>query len=133
MILFLHTATPTCFLSLEFDGIVSDYQWESGRELASGLLGYLQDTIQKHAVTTQHLTLKDVTGIVAYQGPGSFTGLRIGLTVLNTLADSEGIPIVGVTGDDWKEAGKQRLAAGENDQLVMPQYGAEPHITTQRK
>jgi len=26
-----------------------------------------------------------------------------------------------------------RLSAGENDELVMPEYGAEAHITTPRK
>ena len=75
----------------------------------------------------------DVSGIVGFKGPGSFTGLRIGLTVLNTFADSESIPIVGTIGEDWQIVGLQRLSSGENDKLVMPEYGAEAHITTPRK
>ena len=128
MILLLDTSTPVCKLSFVDGDWRFDDEWESGRTLAKGLLGYLQDNLAKHGKVWA-----DISGIVAYKGPGSFTGLRIGLTVLNTFADSESIPIVGTTGDDWQLVGIARLTAGENDELVMPEYGAEAHITTPRK
>lgn len=128
MILLLDTSTPICKLGLVDGDWRYDDEWESGRTLAKGLLGYLQDSLLKH-----DKTWADVSGIVAYKGPGSFTGLRIGLTVLNTFADSESVPIVGVTGDGWQSIGLARLARGENDELVMPEYGSDPHITTPRK
>ena len=128
MILLLDTSTSVCKLSLVEGDWRYDDEWESGRTLAKGLLGYLQDNLEKNGKTWT-----DISGIVAYKGPGSFTGLRIGLTVLNTFADSEAIAIVGSTGDDWQTTGLARLSAGENDQLVMPEYGAEAHITTPRK
>jgi len=74
-----------------------------------------------------------VTGLVVYQGPGSFTGLRIGITVFNTLAYTNKWPIVGTTGDNWRQAGIQRLEQGENDEIVLPEYGGEANITTPRK
>jgi len=128
MILLLDTSTPVCKVSLVNGDWRFDDEWESGRTLAKGLLRYLQDSLAKN-----DKTFTDIAGIVAFKGPGSFTGLRIGLTVLNTFADSEAVPIVGETGDDWQSVGLSRLAAGENDQLVMPEYGAEAHITTPRK
>lgn len=128
MILLLDTSTPICKLSFVDGDWRYDDEWESGRTLAKGLLGYLQDNLSKN-----DKTWKDISGIVAFKGPGSFTGLRIGLTVLNTFADSEAVPIVGSIGDDWQVEGLSRLAAGENDQLVMPEYGGEAHITTPRK
>jgi len=128
MILLLDTSTPVCKLSLIEGDVRYDDQWESGRTLAKGLLGYLHDALIKNGKTWT-----DISGIVAYKGPGSFTGLRIGLTVLNTFADSESIPIVGTTGDDWQSSGLARLENNENDELVMPEYGAEAHITTPRK
>ncbi|MBC7565208.1 tRNA (adenosine(37)-N6)-threonylcarbamoyltransferase complex dimerization subunit type 1 TsaB [Candidatus Saccharibacteria bacterium] len=128
MILLLDTSTPICKLSLVDNNWRYDDEWESGRTLAKGLLGYLQDSLTKH-----DKTWTDISGIVAYKGPGSFTGLRIGLTVLNTFSDSESIPIIGVTGDDWQAHGLDRLQRGENDELVMPEYGGDPHITTPRK
>jgi len=128
MILLLDTSTPVCKLSFVDGDWRFDDEWESGRTLAKGLLGYLQDNLAKNGKSWA-----DISGIVAYKGPGSFTGLRIGLTVLNTFADSEKVAIVGTTGDDWQSAGLARLSAGENDELVMPEYGAEAHITTPRK
>jgi tRNA threonylcarbamoyladenosine biosynthesis protein TsaB len=128
MILLLDTSTPVCKLSLIDGDWRFDDEWESGRTLAKGLLGYLE----KH-LSENDKNWKSISGIVAYKGPGSFTGLRIGLTVLNTIADSESVPIIGATGDDWQATGQARLEAGENDQLVMPEYGAEVHITTPRK
>jgi len=128
MILLLDTSTPVCKVSLVDGDWRFDDEWESGRTLAKGLLGYLQDILAKNGKVWT-----DISGIVAFKGPGSFTGLRIGLTVLNTFADSESIPIVGTTGDDWQSVGLQRLSSGENDTLVMPEYGAEAHITTPRK
>lgn len=128
MILFLDTSTYTCKLSLVDGEWRYDDQWEANRELAKGLLGYLRDQLEKN-----QKSWNDITGIVAYQGPGSFTGLRIGLTVLNTFAEAQGIPIVGATGEDWQESGLRRLEAGENDKIVLPEYGSEAHITQPRK
>ena len=63
----------------------------------------------------------------------SFTGLRIGLAVLNTIAHEQRIPIVGVTGDAWREECLDRLQNGRNDEIVLPEYGAEARVTKPRK
>lgn len=128
MILLLDTSTPVCKLGFAEGEWRVNSEWESGRELAKGLLGYIQEQLQAHGKSWD-----DISGIVAFQGPGSFTGLRIGLTVLNTLADANAIPIVGTTGIDWQEAGILRLESKENDKIVLPEYGGEPHITQPRK
>ena len=128
MILLLDTSTPTCFVTLVEGDLRTTYQWEAQRELAHGLLKYLKDTLAETGKTWN-----DLSGIVAYQGPGSFTGLRIGITVLNTLAYSLKIPIVGAMGSDWKETGLARLSQSENDSIVLPEYGGEANITTPRK
>ena len=76
---------------------------------------------------------EDIEGLVAYQGPGSFTGLRIGMSVANALAASLEIPIVGATGDSWIDDGIKRLLNKENDGVILPEYGSPPHITIQKK
>jgi len=82
---------------------------------------------------SQGRQLKDLNGIAIYKGPGSFTGLRIGLSVANTLADSLNLPIVSETGESWIEQACTRLQKNENEHIALPEYGAEPHITKQKK
>ena len=131
MILLLDTSTDMCKLSLmEGEHAERQYhdEWKADRDLAKSLPGYIKDQLN-----VVGKTLNDLTGIGVYQGPGSFTGLRIGITVLNTIADSQQIPIVGEQGVSWKEQSMKRLWAGENDKVVMPFYGSEANITTPRK
>jgi tRNA threonylcarbamoyladenosine biosynthesis protein TsaB len=128
MILLLDTSTPVCKLSLVDGDWRYDAEWESGRELAKGLLGYIQSELG-----AQGKSFNDLTGLVAFQGPGSFTGLRIGITVLNTLSYADRLPIVGATGDNWQQEGLARIRNGESDDIVLPEYGAEANITTPRK
>ncbi|HRJ06106.1 MAG TPA: tRNA (adenosine(37)-N6)-threonylcarbamoyltransferase complex dimerization subunit type 1 TsaB [Candidatus Saccharibacteria bacterium] len=128
MILLLDTSSPVCHLTLVDGDTWTNDEWQADRSLADNLLGYLRSQLE-----SQGSSWNDVTGIGAFQGPGSFTGLRIGLTVLNTWADAKDIPIVGTSGDDWKQQAVDRLRSGENDRLVMPHYGREANITKPRK
>lgn len=128
MILLIDTSTPECKLTLVDGEQRFDSTWQADRQLAKGLLVYLHDQLEARGKT-----FDDVTGIGVFSGPGSFTGLRIGLTVLNTLADANAVPIVGSRGDDWQNEATTRLAAGENDRIVLPFYGSDAHITTPRK
>ncbi|WP_369000242.1 tRNA (adenosine(37)-N6)-threonylcarbamoyltransferase complex dimerization subunit type 1 TsaB [Candidatus Nanosynbacter sp. TM7-074] len=124
MIILLDTSTATCFLTLVDDEVRQDFEWQAGRTLARGLLKFLEEKTGD---------LHDISGIGVMKGPGSFTGLRIGLTVANTLADSLNVPIVGATGEDWREMTLKKLYAGENEKIVMPEYGAAAHVTSPRK
>jgi tRNA threonylcarbamoyladenosine biosynthesis protein TsaB len=128
MILLLDTSTPTCYVTLLSHDQIFRNEWQAGRGLAKGLLGYLKDELMSSGAA-----FSDLTGIGVYAGPGSFTGLRIGITVANTIASSQDIPIVGETGDDWQERAVKRLNNGDSDNIVMPIYGSDAHITKPRK
>jgi len=128
MILLLDTSTPICKLTLVDGAWRYDDEWEANRELAKNLLRYIDEQLKKNDKRWQ-----DISAIGAYRGPGSFTGLRIGLTVLNTLAGSEAIPIVGAAGTQWQQDALSALRAGKNDKVVLPLYGSEAHITKPRK
>lgn len=129
MILALDTSTPTCKMYLLKDGnLVVQKDWLAERRLAKELLGNVEDFLQEN-----NISFSGLTGLAVFRGPGSFTGLRIGVTVMNTFASSLDIPIVGVVGDDWRIVAQQRLDSGENDKIVLPEYGAPPHITQARK
>jgi tRNA threonylcarbamoyladenosine biosynthesis protein TsaB len=128
MILLLDTSTPVCKLTLIDGDWRYDDTWQADRELAKGLLGYLQEQLVQNGKT-----FADIAGLGAFMGPGSFTGLRIGLTVLNTMADAEGMPIVGARGDGWQQQVLDKLQAGEDDRIILPFYGSEATITKPRK
>ena len=130
MILLLDTSTPVCKLTLIDDPLRQDDEWQADRTLAKGLLGYLNEALHKN-----DKTWSDITAIGVFEGPGSFTGLRIGLTVMNTIADAQGIPIVGGRGDNWQDEAiaKLKLHSGKNEKIVLPFYGSEANITVPRK
>ncbi len=121
----IRTDKPEAEVGLYDDERKLGYEvWTGHRQLAETLLGRI------HALITRHnLAMEDIQGIVCYKGPGSFTGLRIGLSVANSLAYGLKVPIVGTTGDDWVLAGVAHLQAGQREAVVLPEYGAEVHIT----
>lgn len=97
--------------------------WHAHRDLSATIHTKLEELLKK-----QGKDWHDVQGIVCYQGPGSFTGLRIGLTVGNALAYGLKVPIVAEQ-NDWIEHGIARLVKGESDPLALPYYGQDAHIT----
>ncbi len=128
MIALLDTSTPTCYLTLVDGRESKHYSWQADRDLAKGLLAYLRDRLAENGSD-----LGSLSGLGVMSGPGSFTGLRIGITVLNTIASGLGIPIVGEQGDDWQSRALERILNGENDRIVMPHYGSPANITKPRK
>ncbi len=128
MILLLDCSAMTVHMTLIDEDRCYDYTWDAERQLARQLLSYLRDRLAEHGAD-----FTDLTGIGVFRGPGSYTGLRIGLTVLNTLADAQRIPIVGSVDSDWRADCQRRLNAHENDQIVLPEYGGDAHVTKPRK
>lgn len=128
VILTIRTDNPEAEVGL-YDGEkqLAYEKWQAHRELAGTIHTKIKDLL-----ASQGKRISDMQGIVCFQGPGSFTGLRIGITVADTLAYGLHIPIVAAQ-DDWIEQGIRRLEAGENDRIALPHYGAPVHITQQKK
>jgi len=101
--------------------------WQAHRELAETIHTKIETLLKSHDKDWH-----DLQSIVCFQGPGSFTGLRIGLTVGNALSYGLEVPIVATKGEEWIEKGIIKLQKGENDQLALPHYGAPVHITPPR-
>lgn len=130
MILALRTDKPEAELYL-INGlkVVDETRWEAHRELSNTLLIKIEALLLKN-----ELKISDLKGIVVYQGPGSFTGLRIGITAANTLAYSLNIPIAAAPDEDWLNKALAALDSGKKlSSVIVPEYGAAPHITAPRK
>ena len=129
MYLGIRTDSPVAEFYLYKDTeLKAEKTWQADRQLAHGLLGQLEVFLGDQSVTFHQLR-----GLFVFRGPGSFTGLRIGITVMNSIAYSESIAIVGGEGADWLEIAVARLNNHENDQVVLPFYGAEARITKPKK
>jgi tRNA threonylcarbamoyladenosine biosynthesis protein TsaB len=129
MILSLRSDNPEAEIGLYNGTKQLEYEtWTAHRQLAETLHLKIRDLLQK-----QGKDWHDITGVIVYKGPGSFTGLRIGIAVANALAASLRVPLVGTDGEEWLQAGLKRLADGESEPVVVPEYGSPVHITPPRK
>lgn len=125
----IRTDNPEAEIGL-YDGQKQlDYQkWQAHRELSTTLHAKIEEMLKG-----QGKTLRDINGLVCFQGPGSFTGLRIGLTVADAMAYGLDLPIVATMDETWISKGIERLMAGEDDRVALPHYGAPVHITLPKK
>ncbi len=125
MILAIRTDSADAEIYLYNNGKEIDKSiWSSDRKLADELLINIQELLTRH-----NLGFNGLTGIVVFSGSGSFTGLRIGTTVANSISYAQDIPITDSEGDEWIQRGIIKLKGASRGKYVLPQYGAEPNIT----
>ncbi len=111
--------------------MIDNYQWLSEHRLALELNQKIKNFLNKNKKK-----LIDLDGLVVYRGPGSFTGLRIGISLMNAISYGLNIPIVGtssINNDSWINEGINRLLGQDNDKIVHPIYDQPIKITQPRK
>ncbi|HMQ51782.1 MAG TPA: tRNA (adenosine(37)-N6)-threonylcarbamoyltransferase complex dimerization subunit type 1 TsaB [Anaerolineae bacterium] len=92
MILAIDTATQYAGLALyRSDGLLAEEGWFAGRNHTTEVMPRLARMLK-----TAHLEVNDLTALAVALGPGSFTGLRIGLAVAKGLALPQRLPVIGV-------------------------------------
>ena len=129
IILALRTDRPEAEIALYEDNTKLAYEtWQAHRQLAETLHLKIQAMLESAGNSWQ-----DIGGVVVYEGPGSFTGLRIGISVANSIAYSNSIQVVGCSGNDWLENGISKIASGKGLNAILPVYGSEAHITSPKK
>ena len=87
--------TSTDFASLALvqdDQIIGEITWRCGRNHTAQLLPSLSVLLDRAG-----LEVKAATGIIVARGPGSYNGLRVGLSTAKALAFSLGVPLVGIS------------------------------------
>lgn len=128
MILLIDTSKPDCELTLYENGNYETVTWAANRELANDLLKFITKTLKE-----KRSKIQELNGLGVFEGPGSFTGLRIGVTVMNSLADALCIPVFGGRGDNWKSEIVKKIENKEKSSIVLPHYGSEAKITLPKK
>jgi tRNA threonylcarbamoyladenosine biosynthesis protein TsaB len=83
---------------------------------------YLVPIIQQ-MLANEGVTVHDLRAVAVGQGPGSYTGVRIGVTVAKTLAWSLKIPLIGISSLE-AYAHAARAQVQEEDCLIVPMLDA---------
>ena len=93
MQLAIDTSTDTASLALVQDGeVLAELTWRCGQNHTTQLLPHLS-----HLLNQTKLSLQSASCIIVAKGPGSYNGLRVGISTAKGLAFSLGIPIVGIS------------------------------------
>ncbi len=92
MILCIETATSVCSVALCDDhSVISVLEAPAGMSHSSRLTVIIQELLKDATVSARQLDAVSVS-----KGPGSYTGLRIGVSVAKGIAYSAGIPLIGI-------------------------------------
>ncbi len=88
----LDTTTDVCSLALaDESGLIAGYDFANKLDLSRRLMPNIVAMLKDCGLQTS-----DVQAVAVSLGPGSFTGLRLGVTTAKTLAQALNIPIVGI-------------------------------------
>lgn len=129
MILTIRTDKPEAEIGLySLEGTELAYEkWQAHRQLGETIHHKI-----KQITSVQGSALENVTGVIFYEGPGSFTGLRIGAAVANALGSSLGVSVASTGGNNWISSGIENIRAGKANGAT-PFYDSEAKTTTQKK
>lgn len=127
----IKTDSSLAELILANDSDYYEFSWRADRKMAQDLLKNIEAFLH-----SKNLSWSSIAGVAVFLGPGSFTGLRIGCTVANTIAYSNNIPVVGAKTAGWFEISRTKLKnikSGMALEYVTPDYEREARTTQPRK
>lgn len=115
LILLLETATPVCSVALSRDGqLISSREVNEANVHASKLTLFIEAVMKEARVK-----YRDLNAVAVSKGPGSYTGLRIGVSTAKGLCFALGIPLIAVDTLEAMATGYLQSAAEEKDGLRL--------------
>ena len=117
-ILSIETATKSCSIALAKDEQLIDCFEEVSEKYSHSeqLTVFIQDILAKY-----HLSTKDLEAIAISSGPGSYTGLRIGVSTAKGLCYALDIPLISIS---TLEAMAQLMVEDYPDFILCPMIDA---------
>jgi len=92
VLLAVETSTPNCSVALLAKNHTYTREQQIPREQGDHLLGMITDLLAE-----AQISLDAITCLAYGEGPGSFTGLRVGASVMQALAFSHNLPVIPVS------------------------------------
>jgi tRNA threonylcarbamoyladenosine biosynthesis protein TsaB len=93
IILNIETAAEICSVALSNEDGVIDYRENmEGKSHASMLTVFIDDILKSNSIA-----IKDLSAVAISKGPGSYTGLRIGVSAAKGLCYGAEIPLIGIS------------------------------------
>ena len=121
-ILLLETATDSCSVALsENSNIIAEKYINQPKAHASLLARYICDILEEN-----NLTMEDCSAVAVSKGPGSYTGLRVGVSCAKGLCYGASKPLISVytLATIAQMALDNNLYTGEGDFLIVPMIDA---------
>ena len=116
LILSLETATTNCSVALASDGkVMASRSINSGYSHAEKINVFIEEIIAQ-----ANVTLKDLKAVAVSSGPGSYTGLRIGISTAKGLCYALDIPLIAINTLDAMAQGMNSM----QDELIVPMLDA---------
>ncbi|MEP2670135.1 MAG: tRNA (adenosine(37)-N6)-threonylcarbamoyltransferase complex dimerization subunit type 1 TsaB [Cyclobacteriaceae bacterium] len=112
LILSLETASPVCSVALHDEGVIKASSHLYISQTASSQLAVMIDELLKRC----ELKPSQLSAVAVSEGPGSYTGLRIGVASAKGLCYTLDIPLIAV---NTLEALVQKVAAQFSDEVIL--------------
>ena len=91
-IILIETSTALCSVALAEDGVITSYRESSAAKAHASLTAvFIQEMLSERGVT-----LADCDAVCVSMGPGSYTGLRVGVSTAKGLCFGSGKPLLAV-------------------------------------
>ena len=91
-IILIETSTALCSTALAEDGVITAYRESSAPKAHASLTAvFIQEMLQERG-----LTIADCDAVCVSKGPGSYTGLRVGVSTAKGLCFGSGKPLLAV-------------------------------------
>jgi tRNA threonylcarbamoyladenosine biosynthesis protein TsaB len=92
MIICLETATNLCSVALcNSAGVISLRESNAVKSHAAMLTVFIEEILKENSIR-----VRDLDAVAVSKGPGSYTGLRIGVSVAKGMAYAASIPLIGI-------------------------------------
>lgn len=95
--LFINTACHPRGIAIAHESaVMSSYWWSETNQDSWQIFSFTE-----RLFIDAGISMSDLCGIIIVNGPGSFTGIRVGITVANAMAYAHALPVYAVTTGDF--------------------------------